>query len=169
MKGQLAPTFSPDGSLLATLGPSGIHLHAAADGADKGTLPARARRSERLSFSKDGRHLAVRISNGKAEIWDLSAKRLAFTAGTSPATVNQAEFAADGASLATVESQSFRAETQSSIHLWSVPDGKEIGKVEKFPGFARRIAFSPDGRLLAASVGSEVRCSERPTPNSSAL
>src|SRR5262249_34372194 len=97
-----------------------------------------------VAFSPDGRHLAYADLNSKAELLAADTGKVVFTLRLDgPARVC---FAPDGRSLAT-------ATEAKTVQLWDAATGEEQAK---FRGATVRllcVAFSPDGKRIAAAGG----------------
>jgi WD40 repeat protein len=88
-----------------------------------------------ISFSPDGKLLAVAVDHGKVRLLNLSGKQLAeFQGGSS------VKFSSDGQHIATVD--------VPITKLWNL-SGQQLAEYGAEYGYAREISFSPDGKLLA--------------------
>lgn len=159
--GILALAFSPDGSLLAASGDDGEvrlwPMEQVTDGEAEpvGSLAPGGDRVDVLAFSPDGALLAVASPDRPVEIWDVTARTLRGTLDAEPQ--GDVAWSPDGHTLATAT----RAPgPEATVRLWStrdlsedgrlpVPVGGESGQGES--GQADKLAFSPDGSLLATS------------------
>jgi WD40 repeat protein len=104
-----------------------------------------------ISFSPDGRVLAVALTAGKIGLWNLVDPGAAWTIlpGHDQAAVD-VTFSADGATLAS-------GGQDRLVRLWRVKDGRQIGEFGH-DSAVRSVAFSPDGAtLVTASQDSVVR------------
>lgn len=61
-----------------------------------------------------------------------------------------------GRTLATAVPGSSGDQSIGTIKLWDAASGKELATLDQNNGLARRMAFSPDGRLLAATSGNTI-------------
>ncbi|MFD0200542.1 MULTISPECIES: serine/threonine-protein kinase [Saccharothrix] len=98
-----------------------------------------------ISFSPDGRTLAVTLAAGKIGLWDLVDPGAEWTIlpGHDSVAID-AEFSPDGAVLATGGGDRL-------VKLWRIKDGVEIGTLTGNDAPVRRVAWSPDGRTLATA------------------
>ena len=149
-KGIYGLSFSPDGTLLASTDRSTIKLWKMPSGASAGELPSDKRyEMSRVAFSPDGKLIAA--SNepyggtpSKVFVWDMTTRRL-----VGP----------------TIEGRIFAFSPKGTIVATEGDDGKSVvlrdirthralrPPLEGHTGRVRSIAFSADGRLIAA--GSE--------------
>lgn len=70
--------------------------------------------------------------------------------------VSTAALAPGGRTLATAVPGSTGDQSAGTIELWDAASGKELDTLTQNNGVARCIAFSPDGRLLAATSGNTI-------------
>ncbi len=140
-------TFSPDGKTIAALGGdySTVHLWDIKSGKDYATLPAPDDLPHRLvkfAFSADGSLLAG-VAQPGAIVWDVASRKVLrqFPEGRCMATA----FAPDGRTLAC---WGFGNE----IRLWDVATGKQKHERPGHAQFARTLAVSPDGKIVASGA-----------------
>jgi WD40 repeat protein len=174
--GVTSAAFSPDSKVIATGDANGMtQLWSVATHRRIGSLPGNAGSVQAVAFSPDGKLLATAETKGVTQVWDVSThrrltrlivrdssqlRRLNSTA------ISSVAFSTDG----TLATGSF----DGSARLWNVTTGRQIGKPlkaaplmlpayiasggdalhslepERGPNPVDSIAFSPDGKVLAA-------------------
>jgi len=154
--------FSPDGKLLATSSTDSAEQNGELTIWDAETgkflfslsVPNNTAICLGLTFSSDGKRLAVGYDDNVARIWDISTMQPQTTPvlvlrGHSD-TVWRVAFSPDRTRLAT-------ASFDTTIKLWDVSLGPAQGEeLATFPGHTgevKGIAFSPDGKYLASGSG----------------
>jgi WD40 repeat protein len=112
------------------------------------SLPGRT--VSRLAFSPDGRFLA---SGSGITLWEMPAG-VPLTSRQPPPPGTLLAFAPDGQTLATVHSvYAPRRRTEHTIRLSETVSGAERRTLRGPGDFPTGLAFSPNGRLLAAACG----------------
>ena len=126
----------------ATLTPLAVRLKGAADKVLRGVL------------SPNGKLLAVGCSDTAIRIWDLETGDLIATLEGQVGPIWDVCFSPDGKHLAsrTLPANSFAS---SEIKIWDLDTHKAIVSIDQLRG-AGRLAFSPDGKRLAAGAGLNV-------------
>jgi RNA polymerase sigma factor (sigma-70 family) len=145
--------LSPDGVTLALYHhdqPNVVHLWHAGTGKEIHRLdippesPGVRSTVYQLAFAPDGKTLYACSGTHLALLrWDVATGQLLPPLGRNDGGVNGIAVAPDGRSVAAVT-------MDGSLYLWEVASG-EARLVTKSAGYATRVAFSPDGRLLAAA------------------
>jgi WD40 repeat protein len=140
-----AVAFSPDGKLLA-LAEDSVSLWDTATWQPQGQA-LRTSTASALSFSNDGRVLAVGTAGG-VSIWDVATRQ---QLGALPLSGFNLEIAV----AISPDSRLLAVGTEDTIGLWALRDGRPAGssalatlRLQGSP-----LAFSPDGKLLAAGAG----------------
>jgi WD40 repeat protein/serine/threonine protein kinase len=140
----------PDGKVLAAPSGSDVVLLDARTGHYLRTLAEGTGRAWKATFSPDGAHLAASFESPDPEpvkVWEVATGRLVRgLAGHTP-RVHDLAFSPDGARLAACSEE-------RTIKVWDWRSGKELLSLA-CPGDGRSVAFSPDGKLLAAGLSGE--------------
>jgi WD40 repeat protein len=138
-----ATAFSPDGSLLVSVGDRSLDIWSC--------RPEYERKLERVgegflsaSFSPDGRRLALGGADGTVRIWDMPSAQERAVFHENTGDVSHVVFSPDGKRLV---SSSIRGR----VVLWDVMSGAEIRTIlGRDQNVGRRaVAFSPDGQTIA--------------------
>ena len=160
VKRGISATFSPDGRLLATGGDhrdKKIHIWDLIKGEEIATLQGHVGNVTALDFSPDGLILASgggvsgRIWDGRIRIWDLKGmeERRTLKSGD---YIRSLFFTPDGKLIC----HSLERGLSDVVYVWDIKTGKLIGAIRGFTNGISSLAFSPDGRVLAGSVGNEI-------------
>lgn len=109
-----------------------------------------------VAISADGRVLVSQSHDGTAIVWDTATGHQARTIkiGTLPVPISLTQ---DGKTLAT------NGNGIGEIKLWDLETGEELLTLKIQSTNANSLAFSPDGKLLAAGEGASVRIWEVPS------
>jgi RNA polymerase sigma factor (sigma-70 family) len=144
-----AVAYAPDGKLIASAGQDRvIRLWHPATGKEAARLPGHKDFVYGLAFSPDGKTLASAGRDATVLLWDVEkvgrpeAQPRKLDGFKGP--VLTVAFAPDGATLAT-------GGDDGAIVLWDAATGKETKRFGEKRGRIRRLAFSPDGKVLAAA------------------
>jgi RNA polymerase sigma factor (sigma-70 family) len=157
--GRIIPkfAFTPDGKTLAVLYAGekdrdrskddlngGVRLFDTATGGAIRAIRGHKHMAVSLTFSPDGRLLATGGSqhDNDIRVWDVATGREVRVISTG-AVVLAASFSPDGKVLAA-------GLGDGRLDLWDVATGKEVRNLEGVLDRAYAVAFSPDGRFLAA-------------------
>jgi WD40 repeat protein len=146
-----AVAFSPDGTMLATLGADGTariwNVTTQQEIGAPMTVGGSGPLTGAVAFSPDGRTLVTVGAGGQTRLWKVATHQpLGKPMAADPATTMMA-FSPDGTKLAT-------AGSNGTVRLWDVATQQEIGApmtADAQPVYAA--AFSSDGRILAIAGG----------------
>jgi len=147
--------FSPDGKTLATAGPGlPVRLWDVGTGNVTGTIDAFGTFAESVSYSRNGRYvmaLGHKDADKIAKVWDTSARTIVtdlLGAGTASWSGLFAAFSPNATTLAL---SSF-----FGLEVFRIPSGSKLDGFADLDDFGRdcAVAFSPDGRTLAAGSDS---------------
>jgi WD40 repeat protein len=155
-----ALAFSPDGKTLAvsTSGPGHYYVALYSMPARKLTGQLLTNGIAALAFSPDSKTLAVASANSPGDpvgLWDVATHRMTGQVTTGFASrINSVAFSPDGTLLAVSALKDTTMQVWSTARLTRVAAFSDIQQTPYPPqlgGGALMIAFSPDGRLLAAA------------------
>ncbi len=148
--------FSPDGRRLASAGlDQTVKLWDAASGQEVLTLRGHIDNIFCVAFSPDGRQLASGSTDKTVRIWDATPlegepnSESRILRGHQGAVTDVAFHPEDGRSLVS-------AGTDGTVRVWDAESGKELYTLsESRSGVGLAVAYSPDGRRLAAVSGTK--------------
>jgi WD40 repeat protein len=149
---ELSVAYSPDGKYVASGAMDRVvTLWDAASGDAVHTFPEFPNPVLKVSFTRDGRRLLA-ASDSSVRVWELPSGQEVFSfplasthTPTGPGTtdIGKASFTADGQRLAT-------APGDGTVKVWDVTTGQQILSLSGPGSQVTCVAFSPDGRWLAA-------------------
>lgn len=153
LQGHVAPAtsaaLSPDNRYLAVSSPSGdIRVWDTAHRENFYRFVAHAAQVNAVAFSSKG-ELASAGYDKAVKFWD-PARRRELRSVQSPAVVLCLAFSPDGVLVA-------GGTQDNSVRLWETTTGELAGVLPGHVDFVRAVAFSPDGKLIAAASGNDVR------------
>jgi WD40 repeat protein len=153
-----ALTYSPDGKTLAVSGYHEVLLHHADGSGLAARLIGNSDRIESLAYSPDGKLLAVAggvpARSGELQLWDMATNRLVNSFTPTYDTLFGVSFSPDGKQVA------FGA-ADNTARILSVPDGKQLLKLDNHTDWVFGSAFSKDGKhLITASRDQAVKLTE---------
>jgi WD40 repeat protein len=150
---------SPDASIVAERGRYGdasVKLYDAKSNALIRRLEGHPRIVYSIAFSPDDKTIASGSGDRTVKFWDAQTGRLLKTLSGHTEKVTSVAFSKDGATLAS-------ASGDDTIKIWDVSSGQLIRTVTGFtPGVSgiESVGFSPDGQMLVASSGVQVKIFE---------
>ena len=146
--------YRPDGLELASVGKDGVRYWELPGGGGPGVLRAHTSFVYAVACSSDGKWIASAGWDNVIRLWDAkSGEQITALAGHTDWIASLA-FCPDGRRLVS------RAK-DASIRVWDMATGqclaswRDVGLTT--PGGVHNVAVSPDGKLLAAAVGSRIR------------
>ncbi len=154
-----AVAFSPDGKALLTGCADGaLRLWDTAGGVERLRLSGHKGRVATVAFSSNGRLLASGAHQDReVRLWDAASGRSVRTLAVDRPDVSCVAFSPDGKLLAAgngVEDMLLpggAAMPDCTVRLWEAASGKQVRRLPLTKGRVGAVAFSPDGRILAAA------------------
>jgi WD40 repeat protein len=142
-------SWSPNGQLLATQGPSFvIRIWQVSKGQQLYLLSGHEAAINSIIWSPDGNMLISGSDDHTVRVWDVPSKTLRYILKGHKDQVSSVAISSDGKTVAS-------GSIDHSIQLWSLHDGQLL-KYILTDYIVSTIAFSPDGQLLAAGIGNKV-------------
>ncbi len=141
--------FSPDGSMLASVGQDGLAKvwRITAEGLELlMVLSGHTKELIDVAFSPDGKQLATSSADGSVRIWDITPAGASdwFTLAAHQGPIYLFDLTADGKYLAT-------ASSDGVAKVWDLASGRELLAITNHGGPLFGVAISPDGTLLATA------------------
>jgi WD40 repeat protein len=144
--------ISPDNRILASGHWNIVVLRSLLTGRKIAVLRGIGRYAYRLSFSKDGKLLAVGTDAGGLQVWDVRHRRKLMDISVPGIYVTVPVFSPDKHLVA------FSAYGSGTLYLADIRSGKLIDKEKISDLICSTVAFSPDGRyLVAPSTGGLIK------------
>lgn len=143
-------TLSPSGRLIASVGEDGVlRLWDVKTGKDQ-ELDDNVT-CHHLAFSPDGGMLAVATNEG-IDLWVVSTRKKSRQLTGQPGFVYSLAFNRDGSRLASgpIQAGQRRADWRGTVQVWDVKTGHPLDALGDLRGSIVSVAFSADGRQVAA-------------------
>jgi WD40 repeat protein/tRNA A-37 threonylcarbamoyl transferase component Bud32 len=152
--GVTAVAFSPDGSRVASAGWKEAKVWDAATGKELLTLPGQAGLGAGVAFSRDGKRLAT-AGFRTVKVWDSGGGKELLSIRAHDYLVTGVAFSPDGRQLATASGTPGGAGRRpgGEVKTWDADTGKALFRFADLPHCANSVAFSPNGKYLAAGTG----------------
>jgi eukaryotic-like serine/threonine-protein kinase len=151
-----AVAFSPDGRSLA-IGTSDhqVRLFDVAAKQVRATLHGPAKEISCVAFSPDGKSLAAGSKDQTVFLWDMATRQQRAVLTGHPNAITCLVFSPNGQILAVGSGEPDYGFSKSAteIRLWDLPTRSVAKSLADQPGAVTSVAFSPDGKWLAAGYG----------------
>jgi|GEM_PF-192098 len=151
--------YSPDEKKIANSGRFGrdIKIWDAATGKELQTLTGRTFGISSISFSPDGKKIAIGNDDKTITIWDAETSKELQTLTGHTEKINSVNFSPDGKRLLSSSGERYgddknKDKDANHLKMWDLSTGKElIGFFNKQKGIVTTATFSPDGKKIASS------------------
>src|SRR5215813_11643720 len=104
-----------------------------------------------ITFSVDGRWLALADANGNLLLWDTATWQVAYQTNIAPAQLISVSFSPDGEWLVT-------GEDQGTVRLWSARPLRKVAELGRHKARVKSVAFSPDGKEVVSAGDDKTIC-----------
>jgi WD40 repeat protein len=154
----LQPTsiaYSPDGTLLAVGGPTGVSLYSTSTHLPYRGLATGVGDVLSIAFSPDGKTLAIggdtAKSTGLLQLWSVSTGKLIVNLATAASTVNSVKFSPSSSTL--IDGGVSSSTSSGVVEEWNTSTQDKTTSLKTSATVVGAVAFSPDGTQIAV-VGS---------------
>lgn len=151
---RFAFAFTPDGQTLVTRGdPATLKLWDVSTGGEKAILQHASEPVYQVTISPNGKFLAVNHAHHRVTFWDVDTGKLRRDyRPLTNAFVGGVAFSPDSRQVATAEGEAYEFMRFGYVRLWESFTGKSLFAWPVPEDGAWSVAFSPDGKLLAAGA-----------------
>lgn len=104
-----------------------------------------------LTFSVDGRWLALADCYGNLLLWHTGTWQVAYQVNIAPAQLISVSFSPDGEWLVT-------GEDQGTLRLWSARPLRQVAELGRHKARVKSVAFSPDGKEVVSAGDDKTIC-----------
>ncbi|MDZ4832267.1 MAG: WD40 repeat domain-containing protein [Candidatus Melainabacteria bacterium] len=138
--------------IIVTRGEKSVQLYSIKTGDLSTKLPAI--RPTSMDGSSDGEQIAVGLSNGKTEIYDLNGKLLSQLISESAKPISCVRFSSDGKLIAT-------GSQDCKVRLWSLPESKLLNTIASHNRNINAVEFCTGGKqLISADANGNLKLSD---------
>src|SRR5262249_28509196 len=145
--------YSPDSRTIAVANDNTVRFYDVATGQEAARPLEQSSNFGPFTFSPDGKTLVTSCYDKTIRFWDVATRKERLQVKSHDEYPVSIAFSPDGKTLATCGSKVTEArpwDRRTAIRLWDATTGKEIREFKGHPDIYSSIAFSRDGKLLAA-------------------
>ena len=115
------------------------------------SIPAQRRFASGIAFNHDGTRLASCAQDRSVVLWDARSGAEVLRLRGHQVDGMRVVFSKDGKLLASLATESRPEGAKAEIKVWQLPEARAARTAIEIPSYTCSIAFSPDGRFLAAA------------------
>lgn len=138
--------FSPEGNTVAIVSGTKVRVFDSTNGKVQWEIPETSSAATDITFSPDGRLVAVAYARKFAKLWDVSTRKEFLSLEGHSGRVLSIAMSPDGKWIAT-------GSQDKTIKLWDAATGKEKYTLAGHRGFVLGLSFDPKGRFLTSIAG----------------
>ena len=142
----LSVAFSPDSTMLATVGNRCVYVWQIATGKEILALAGYTYIPRGAVFTRDNKRLLTAGEHDVPQVWDLETKRAVLELKGHANWILGVACSTDGARFAT-------SSVDGSVRLWDTSSGESIRTFPDHSGFVECVAIRPDGKAVACGDG----------------